>query len=467
MISPDNFYNSDTEALIGINGIYGDLRVSNLYGRTAILIPSFGTDEIISSRNFGGTLPLMNYTLSQGNRGWIDQIWNDGWRLISDVNAVISSVENNEALSLEIRDQVVGEALFLRALMYYHLTHLWGDVPYYRESLPLNEVQELSKTAATTIISDLVTDLQAAGNMLPSAYDASDEGRATRWAAKTLLMKLMLWQNDWSGAETTGRDIIDNSPHVLLPDFASVFDKNDDAANAEVIFKTVYTRDLGTTPLPDFFIPRLNDEPANSDDKQALRDALAANGDGFTGFGLAIPSPGFINSLAADDTRTPLNFTQEYEGIPLNFPYSPKFQNLDQVESPRANHGDDVIIFRLADVYLMLAEALNEQGKTGDALSFINPIRQRAYEPDRPDLAGLDQSAIRDVLWDERRWELYAEGHRRYDLVRWGRLVETVQGADYGPLFDGPANIQPHHVLMPIPPTTIELAPQLDQNSGY
>ena len=203
--------------------------------------------------------------------------------------------------------------------------------------------------------------------------------------------------------------------------------------------------------------------------KDAIRGLLAANGDGFTGYGLAVPLPDFVNKFPMDDLRRPLNITTTYEGIELKFPYFGKFWNLDQINSPRENHGDNRIIFRLADVYLMAAEAENELSGPANAYQYINPVRERAYEPDQP-LAGLSQDELRQAIRDERKWELAGEGHRRMDLIPWGILLETVQNTEYR-IYNPAANIQPHHVLMPIPITEFELNPSLLEsdptNNGY
>ena len=469
VLSPNNFFGSDAEADAAIAGVYNQWRANQLYGRTLMLWTTYGTDEMVPTRIFGPALPLCDYTLNSTDRGWTDEIWRRMWKIITDVNGVIANVEGNGALSQETQLRVVGEAKFLRALAYYHLTHAFGDTPFYTDDLSPEEIELLTQTNAVTIVESIEQDLADSSNDLP---DTAEAGKATKWASKTLQMKLLLYLGRWAEAEAVGEEILSSSGLRLDPDYANIWATRDQD-NPEVIWKIVYISNLSGQVHADFYNPRIVDEPADSEQQPALVDALAANGEGFTGFGLSGPSPTLAAGFDDDDTRKAITIVDTYEGIPLNFTYCGKFQGLNQTISPRANHEEDIIIFRLADVILMLAEAENEQGKSAEAAAHIDEIRVRAYEPDRSPLAALSQEDIRDVIFDERRRELAGEGHRRYDLVRWGRLIETVQNVDYGPNFSPQENIQPFHVLFPLNPNIIEIANEragsevLVQTPGY
>lgn len=179
-----------------------------------------------------------------------------------------------------------------------------------------------------------------------------------------------------------------------------------------------------------------------------------------------------IHEFPIDDLRRPLNVLNEYLGYPLIHTYLPKHWNLDGVASPRFIHGDMIIVFRLADVYLMAGEAANELGNTGDGLQYVNAVRERAYEPNQP-LIGLSQEELRQMIYNERKWELAGEGHRRYDLVRWGILVETIQNTKRYDIFDADAktNVSLIHERFPIPVEELLLNPALldsdPTNNGY
>ena len=473
IISPDNFYNSDTEAIQAANGLYDAFQSNSLYGQWQGInnFTYFGADVIAPSRVFGGNAAITDYALTETNYANAYIVWRELFRVVGDANSVIANVRDNENLSNEIQTRVIGESLFMRAFAYYHLTVLWGDVPFYTDNLTLAEVADLGRTDLNTIREAMIGDLVSieSENLLPSAFsDPAELGRVTIWAAKTLRAKYLLWQQDWTGVRDVCIDIINNSPHRLMNTYAEVFDINN-LYNDEIIWGIDYLKDVQSTNRTDSFNPRLRDEPRDSEQRNALRDELSDRGEEFNGFGLAVPLPSVYESFPADDLRKPLSCINEYLGFELKFYYLPKLWNLDFVNSPRGNHGELRVIYRLADVYLMAAEAENELSGPGNAYQYINKVRERAYEPDQP-LAGLSQEAFRTALIDERKWELAAEDDRRYDLIRWGILVETVQSTVY-PVHDAAINIQPWHVLLPIPAEEIELNQALldsdPTNNGY
>ena len=473
IISPDNFYNSDVEAIQAVNGLYDGFQSNNLYGQWQGInnFTYFGADIIAPNRVFGGNSAITDYTLTETNYANAYAVWRELFRVVGDANSVIGNVQGNENLSDEIRNRVIGESLFMRAFAYYHLTVLWGDVPFYTDNLTLAEVAVLPRANLTTIRDAMIGDLERieSENLLPSSYsDPSDLGRVTLWVTKTLRAKYLLWEQDWAGARDACMDIINNSPHRLMDTYDEVFDVNN-MYNDEVIWGIDFLKDIESSTRTDSFNPRLRDEPKDSGQRGALRKALADRGEEFNGFGLAVPLPSLYENFPTDDLRKPLSCINEYLGFELKFYYMPKLWNLDFANSPRQNHGELRVIYRLADVYLMAAEAENELNGPANAYQYINRVRERAYEPDQP-LTGLSQGDFRTALINERKWELAAEDDRRYDLIRWGILVETVQNSIY-PHHDADVNIRPLHLLLPIPAEEIDLNPALlesdPSNNGY
>ena len=475
IVSPTNFFNSDAEVKSAINGLYTIYKSNALHGKIGLdRFYENGADVIGPNRAFGQVEPIQNYVINEGNVGDISQgggapiTWQDLYRIIQTSNIILANIEGNQGISDDGRSQFTGEALFMRAYSYYHLTNLWGAVPYFRDDLTIDEIQTLGRTDAEQIRSDILNDLETAQSLLPDSYPDSELGRVTKWAAATLMVKIYLIQEEWQQARDKAAEIIDDSPHMLLDDYAAVFDPNNEY-NPEVIWAIDFVKDINQDDWPDHFTPRIRDEPKNSDDRPALSAALNERNEGFTGYGLAIPLPDFANEFPLDDLRRPSNVMTTWLGYELNFPYMPKMWNLDQINSPRGNHGDNKIIFRLADVYLMAAEAENELNGPADAYQYINMVRERAYDPIKP-LAGLSEEDFRQAIYDERRWELGGEGHRRMDLIRWGILMDVVQNTEYR-IYNPAANIQPHHVLLPIPVEELRLNPALLEsdptNNGY
>ncbi|MCM4155794.1 RagB/SusD family nutrient uptake outer membrane protein [Gramella sp. AN32] len=479
-IATDNFFNSDQEALLASNGLYRILHRGSLYktrGLDNYLVN--GADEVGPSRNVNGN--IHNYRIDEGIADG-NGTWGGLYEIVRNSSLVISNIEGNEKISEEVRNQVLGESLFMRSLAYFHLTNLWGDVPYFRELLPLAELGSLGRTSKDQIRTDMKADLERAIELLPGNYDDSNLGRATKWAAATLKAKYHLFDEEWALALEESKFVIDNSPHRLLEDFAAVFDQEDisNQYNAEHIFVVDFTTDPvygdGNTQRTDDYNPRLRDEPKNRNagtppNWQLLRDDLDALNQGMTGYGWAIPLPEIADQSTwqEGDLRYDATIVTEYLGYELSFPYFRKNWNLNN-ESPRGNHNENYIVFRLADVYLMAAEAENELNGPDAAYQYVNKVRERAFEPDMP-WSGMSQQEFRENLYDERKFELATEGHRRMDLIRWGILLETVKNTEHRPWNNPGDNIQPYHVLLPIPESEILLNPNLLEsdptNNGY
>lgn len=475
LVSPTNFFNTPAEFELAITGLYNIYKHNSLHGKIGLdRFYENGADIIGPNRVFGQVEPTQAYTLSESNISAISQnggaplTWQNLYAIILNANTILEQLDINELISREEKDIFEAETLFLRAYAYYHLTNLWGDVPYYRDNLPISEIQVLPRTDKTTIRNEILQDLDLAEERLPEQYGGDGLGRASHWAASTLMVKIFLIQQKWQEARDKAVEIINNSPHILLDDYAAVFDPNNEY-NAESILEINFVKDINQNDWVDHFTPRIRDEPKDPTQQAALSAALAERNEGFTGYGLAIPIPDYVNEFPMDDLRRSSNVLTEYLGFELNFPYMPKLWNIDQINSPRGNHGDNKIIFRLADVYLMAAEAENELNGPDNAYQYINKVRERAYEPDQP-LSGLTKETFRQAIYDERRWELGGEGHRRMDLIRWGILEDVIKSTEYR-IWDPAANIRPYHVLLPIPPEEFNLNPALlesdPSNNGY
>lgn len=473
LLSPNNFFNSDEEAGLYINGVYSTYMFhQSLYNTVGLSrFYMFGTDLINPNRYGGEGKDFSLYTITEGNNP-TRVTWQNLYRVIQDCNIILDRIEGNENITDAGYKQNRGEALFLRALAYYHLTNVWLDVPYYTENISIDEIKVLGRHDKSVIQLDMIEYLKEAQTLLPGSYADNERGRATKWAAATLEAKFYMVRSDWQNMRDKSVEIINNSWHVLLADYGEVF--NDyplDEWNDEIIWQFDYVKDIAQQRRTDFFSPRLRDEPKNTSDRNALKADLAARDEGFTGYGLAIPTPEIVNKYPLDDLRRPWCITTTYLGYDLKWPYIPKLWDLHQINSPRDNHGNNTIIFRLADIYLMAAEAENELNGPANAYQYINAVRERAYDPDQP-LSSLDQASFRQALQDERAWELMGEDHRRIDLVRWGILVQTVQNTEYNASFaEAPNNIQTHHAFFPIPIEEFDLNPALLEsdptNNGY
>lgn len=484
-IAVENFFNNDQEALLASNGLYRILHRGSMY-RTRGLdnYYTYGADEVGPSRNVNGQ--ISNYLIDEGVADG-NSTWAACYEIVRNASLNITNIDGNENLSEAIRNQTLGEAYFMRALAYFHLTNLWGDAPYFRELLSLDELGSLERTSKDLIRDEMKEDLAIAFDILPNSYSGSNLGRASKWAAAALKAKYHLFDGEWAEAKTECDQIINNSPHRLLEDFAAVFDQTDrfNQYNDEQIFVVDFTTDAvfgdGATSRTDDYNPRLRDEPSNRNDRpdgegtstrwQLLQADLQAVDQDMSGFGWRVSLPELADSANwdPDDLRYDATIVTEYLGYQLSFPYFRKMWNLNNT-SPRGNHNENYVVFRMADIYLMAAEAENELNGPDNAYVYVNTVRERAFEPDKP-WSGMTQQEFREAMYDERKFELCAEGWRRMDLIRWGILLDVVKNVEQRS-FNNPAdNIQPYHVLLPIPQDEIVLNPNLlntdPTNNGY
>ena len=488
IIAPENFFTSDADAQQAITGVYSVIKNNSIYGQAGLdNWYDNGVDIIEPNRTHPIFEVMGNYTLSEVTADASNQLmsvsdtWQNLYRVILNATVIIDRVDGNEDISQNVQTDVIAQARFLRAMSYWHITNLWGDAPFYDELLTLNEIAQLGRTSKDEILSSVLEDLEFAQNNLPSVNTDENRGRATKWAAAIIEAKIHMAAKDWQAGLSKCLEIINQSPHMLLETYDEVFDPANEY-NAEIIWSLDFAKDITGQFQPAFpgrsfagnnywrpslFNPRIRDEPANADEKGALRAALAANGEEFNGTGLQIASVDFVNKFPMNDLRRPLNIMADYEGIVLNHTYMPKFMNRNFETSPRFNHGDNRLVFRLADVYLMAAECENEVNGPAGAFQYLNPIRQRAYATQAEwDLTGLDQQGFREAIYDERKWELAAEATRRYDLIRWGIYLDVVRNAEFK-TYSPNTNIKDHHVLLPIPLNELQLNPNLAQNPGY
>ncbi|WP_282040893.1 RagB/SusD family nutrient uptake outer membrane protein [Winogradskyella flava] len=491
IITPENFFATDEDAKQGITGIYSLIKNNSIYGQAGLdNWYDNGVDIIEPNRSHPIFEVMGNYSLSaatadiSNQKMSVSDTWQNLYRVILNTNVFIDRVSGNEAISEDVQTNTIANARFLRAMAYWHITNLWGDAPFYTEVLTLEEIGSLGRTDKDIILASVLDDLEFAQNNLPSVLPDEDRGRASKWAAAVIEAKIHMKAEEWQMGLDKCLEIINGSPHIVLPTYAEVFDPANEY-NAEIIWSLDFAKDVTGQFEPAFpgrafagnnywrpslFNPRIRDEPANSDDRDPLRAALTANGEEFNGTGLQIASLDFANKFPANDLRRPLNIMDSYEGFQLNHTYMPKFMSLNFETSPRFNHGDNRLVFRMADVYLMAAECENERpgGNANTAFEYIRSIRERAYATvgEAEAILGLSQQAFREAIYDERKWELAAEAHRRYDLIRWGIYLDVVRNAEFI-TYNPDENIQDYHVLLPIPLNELQLNPNLTQNPGY
>jgi starch-binding outer membrane protein, SusD/RagB family len=368
------------------------------------------------------------------------------------------------------RKQVAGEAMFIRAYHYFNLVRLYGGVFLSHEPVSPTQAKTMNRVSAEEIYKLIEADLKTAATSMSqlkyTQMNSVDKGRATTWAAKSLLAKVYLTLNRKAEAITLLQDVITNSGHRLLPTYASVFGI-DNEVNDEIIFPIRYKAGgigLGS-PFANLFAPLGS-------------GAAVVNGDGD---GLNYPSAD-LDTLTNGDGRKPTLIGVYGTGTAAKL-YVRKYLSTLTIPDDAEN---DWPVLRFADVLLMLAEA---QGYTPNSLQLISQVRQRAG------LTALDPAVVNSValfeqaLSTERRIEFAFENQRYFDLLRFNTTLTTITAEQtmkdhfareyqshyrlYTPptptLAELQGNVTSNRLLLPIPQREIDNNTQLviPQNPGY
>lgn len=439
----DNFYKTAADFVIATNGVYAALTGNGQYGEVYWMIGEMRSDNT----RFARPVAQADYDRfsDDANTSFTLNYWRAHYNGIGRANALLDRLATADFGDTALRDRLTGEAKFLRALMYFNLVRGFGDVP-----LVLKDVNAVAegytylREPVATVYAQIIADLQDASAKLPASYTGSNVGRASRGAANALLGKVYLTVHDYGNAMTALEAVINSGVYQLWPNYADIFAPAN-ANGRESIFEVQFK--AGGIGQGSNFMYTYSPYPYS--------EPVFGQG---AGTGLNAPTDEMIASYEAGDSRKDVSLKEGFfrtngEWVPVPYIYKYHVQ-------PFAPGDTDAnwIVLRYADVLLMYAEVLNEQGQTTQALQYVNQIRARA---ELPALGGLGQDAAREAIAHERRIELAFEGHRWWDLLRTGRAVEMINSKNFG------FTIQEYQTLLPIPQTELDINPDLTQNPGW
>ncbi len=454
IIPVGSFYRNEEDIRVALNGTYGNLRgIYNSYYQFTEL-PSDNARTFVESEANQG--PFDKLTWNQSTQP-IAVMWTDSYRTIANANAVLGRIDPIAFANANTKTQYIGEAKFLRALMYFNLVRFFGDVPLVvTEIASEQEAYQFSRTPAAEVYAQIERDLTDAEAALPVSYTGANVGRATKGAAQALLGKAYLQQRKWAGAEAK-LALAAAGPYQLLPDVNNVFGLGKDN-NAEIVFAVQYV--ASGFGEGNSYVHLFAPQPSG-----ASITSVVANS-------TCVGTQDLYDAFEPGDNRRDA-FIGIF-GTGNNTYYWPRkfVYRVSQI-----NEGEnDWPVLRYADVLLMYAEALNNNGRTAQAVTQLNRIRTRAGLAGKF-LAGTPSAQdMQLAIEQERRVELSFEGHRWHDLIRWGKDVTTLQAFKTRytnaatPGFDNAnANLAPRVEarLFPIPSREIALNPRLGQNPGY
>ena len=429
---------SDMKA--ALSGAYANLGSANLYGRTIPLFADLLADNVyISTVNSNRYLDFfqVNYTVTNGNA---QGVWESAYSTILRANNVINSpLQGTEEI-----EQIRGEALSIRALMYFELAKHFAE-PYTVNAnalgvpiiLEYNPTVKPPRNTLKEVYAQIESDLNKAIGILTVEKSS---GFFTKYAAKALLARVYEYKGDWPNALSTAEDVINNSGYSLLklnevlPFWENNKDRND---KKEVLFEVVFdaNNNAGNSSLPYFY------------DQNGYGDALATES--------------LYNTYSNTDVRKDLiNFVSPTRRA--NAKVVNKFPNAGSPDK------DEYKVIRMSEVYLIAAEAAYQTGNESLARTYLNAV---AKERD-PAFAGYSSSGaalLADILL-ERRKELAFEGHRYWDLARYNMDVVRVNLAGNYP-GNVPLVIAANNFrrIFPIPQAELDANPSIreQQNPGY
>lgn len=402
---------------------------------------------------------------------YVSEAWTANYNAIYKANVVLDQLATKGStviLDATLRTRLEAEAKFMRAFFYFDLVRYFGKVPLVTKPVTATEAADIQRTAVADVYKQIIEDLTFAGANLPDVYLAADKGRATKYAAKTLLALVYMTRsgptynvegpglglNEWGNALSLLNEVIASTKYSLQANHTSLFSFTNEN-NAEVVFDIQYA--TGLSPVVGATFPWV-----------LVPDTwFQANGKAVQG-GLTIRpvSNDLLNSFAAGDNRKAFaiqtGFT--YNGVAETRSFFKKYVDLTKVPTNRLDWPINYIVFRYADVLLMKAECILN-GATGtqtDVDGLVNQIRTRAG------LASLT-NVTKAQLLDERRKEFAAEGLRWHDLVRSGNVVTTIN--TWIPVEDvqkAMKTMTNNFIIYPVPQSQLDAKPGFYvQNPGY
>lgn len=443
-----SFFQTEADAVQALNAAYQPLVFSNDNNNFYWAFAEITADEAIpggdGSRAGVAEMDAFTYTPRT-------EEFNSFWKLqytgITQCNLVLDHVPDI-AMDERRRDQITGEALFLRAYYYSLLVQVFGDVPLFTKLTPPDQLK-VPCTPKAEVYAQIASDCARAAELLPAQHPALETGRATKGAAYALAAKTYLYEKKWDKVLEYTAKVNALNLYRLLADYGDNFRKTTQN-NAESVWEIQHANlELGVGNF-------LNQWWASKK---------------FEGYGFAEVTQTFVDAFEADDPRRKFTVAlnnEDYFGLVYKNSFSATKYSVRKYLQPKAEvtqkaDGDiNYTAIRYAEVLLWEAEALMELGRVGEALVPLEQVRARARAQAAnpatalPPITATDQNTLREAVRHERRVELGFELHRFFDLVRWGIAASVLPGFQVG-----------KHEVFPLPQTEIDLNQALLQNAGY
>lgn len=448
-----DFLADPNNAIQLVTGAYNKNLEYNMNGFSWIGVSSITSDDADKGSTPGDSgadkdkLDALNFVSSSTS---FNDVWKARFQGIGRANKALFYLEKF-TIDQTLKDRLIGEVKFLRALWYFDLVRCFGGVPIVTTEIDINDVETINnvvynrKSKAETY-AQIEADLLDAIQRLPlkSQYSAADLGRASKGAAQALLAKAYLYEEKWQQAFDMSGEVIASGQYSLLADYAQVWRQTGENGT-ESIFEVQATLTNGVQDYTNVQGPR---------------------GTPDLGWGFNTPSESLVNAYEAGDVRkaATVMFVPSvlWDGFIAPTTWSNPRYNYKAYQSSLMEDWDDnkgvtaknIRVLKYSDLLLIRAEAAFRIGNTGEALDQVNTIRDRA---------GLDDlgAVTIDAIWKERRLEMAMEHDRWFDLVRTGQAAAAMTA-------NGKTFIVGVHEVFPIPQDQITASGgRLAQNNGY
>ncbi|MBN3584134.1 RagB/SusD family nutrient uptake outer membrane protein [Algoriphagus aestuarii] len=426
-LSSATFFKNQKDFEQAVNAAYAPLRT--IINDRAWLLGEMHSDNTYYARNvlFGATdnqediadfsIPESNGT--SANTHVLNQ-WRQDYLIIARANQILTLIDDVE-FDQAAKDNVKGQALFLRAYAYFELARYFGSVPLHLTPVATREEAALDLSPEAAVYAQIEQDLQAAVPLLPKK-SAQQPGRVTEGAARTLLANVYINQKKWSEAEQVLTPVVTSGEYMLMGDYAMAFPGNtSNKNNSESVFEVQFLE--GAAGLNGNFIYQFMPRPISASELEPIMGT--SNPQNIDGEGNNIPTPDIIAAYEEGDLREDASIGYVFLAGSFRddktYPYIKKHA---KKHSQHNNTGTNWVVYRYAEVLLFMAEILNEQGKTSEAKGYLDQVRDRAgLDPS----AASGQAEMREAIFKERRVELAFENKRWFDIQRTDRIEEIIR----------------------------------------
>ncbi|MCW3108981.1 MAG: RagB/SusD protein [Segetibacter sp.] len=478
----DSYFKTSADLDKTLIAAYSTLQGPPFYSYTVaqFVIGDMGSDDAVDA-SFDPAMTELSVNQQKSTNAHIKTYWSQSYNGIAMSNLVIDkqSVVSGNAEDIK---KIAAQAKFLRAFYYYHLVIYFGDVP-----MPLTYLDparvDLARTPKAQVLAQIQKDLTEAAAVLPtkSAWGSANDGRATSGAALSLLGKAYMFDKKFPEAAAAFKKVIDESSYSLLTDYGAIFRKTGDYNNAESIFDIKHKANVpGGNPGfsaegTSFFIYQWPYDAGGYNVMEGTQDLVTEfeKGDPRAIYTLIFAGDVFLRAGSSNYKVAP-NRKNRKSFIP----------HPERTANSPNDEAKSLHVVRYAEILLLYAEALNENGKPAEALIWLNKVRERARntpsnDPQRvsttfdlsytgtllPDVTTTDKTALQKAIWHEQRVELAMEEHRREYLVRTNQYKVRMETAKSQ---IGVANITADDLLLPIPASEVDLSNGvITQNKGY